>query len=338
MLYPANGPCHPGRELRHLLCEEQIMAYRKGKTYEEIYGIEKAKIIKEKLCLARKGHTPMLGKHHTKETKKKISESLKGNTYGTGHTPWNKGKHWSEEVKRKISKAHKGKKGTPHTEETKRKISLATTGHIPWSKGLTKETDERLAHISLLGHTWIKGLTKETDERVKKMAKKQSETMKTQYKRGKRVVWSEGLTKETDERIKLSSERASNTILEQYKNGRKVSEKNYKFYKSGFREDLGHYVRSSWEANFARILKFNKISYKYEKKRFDLGYAIYVPDFYLPKSNEYYEIKGYLRKGSKEKLEFFHKLYPDIKLTLINKKSYKKLEQKYQNIIPKWEV
>lgn len=40
----------------------------------------------------------MLGKHHTEETKKKMSEANKGKT------PWIKGKHLSEEAKKKISK------------------------------------------------------------------------------------------------------------------------------------------------------------------------------------------------------------------------------------------
>ena len=42
------------------------------------------------------------GFHHSEETKKKISESHKGNKYHLG-------KHLSEEAKKKISEAHKGK-------------------------------------------------------------------------------------------------------------------------------------------------------------------------------------------------------------------------------------
>ena len=39
-------------------------------------------------------------------------------------------------------------------------------------------------------------------------------------------------------------------------------------YKSGIRADLGFYVRSSWEANFARLLLYLGILFKYEPKRF----------------------------------------------------------------------
>lgn len=70
----------------------------------------------------------MKGKHHSAETKKKISEAQKGNQYA-------KGKPKSEEHKRKLSEAHKGKKGkTPWnkgkklSEETKNRIGEARRG------------------------------------------------------------------------------------------------------------------------------------------------------------------------------------------------------------------
>lgn len=66
------------------------------------------------------------GQQLSKETKQKISESLKGKP------TWNKGKHHSEETKKKISKAHKGKsswnKGKHHSESTKRKLSKVRKG------------------------------------------------------------------------------------------------------------------------------------------------------------------------------------------------------------------
>lgn len=46
--------------------------YYTGKTYEEIYGIDKAKLLKEKLILAHLGHK------HTEEQKNKIGLAQKG--------------------------------------------------------------------------------------------------------------------------------------------------------------------------------------------------------------------------------------------------------------------
>ena len=74
---------------------------RKGKTYEELYGKEKAIQIKEK---SRKAHLGQignwLGKHRSEETKRKVSI---GNL---GRTAWNRGKKMSEEYCKKLSEAH----------------------------------------------------------------------------------------------------------------------------------------------------------------------------------------------------------------------------------------
>lgn len=48
--------------------------------------------------------------HHSEETRKKMSEALKGKSKGKGKIPWNKGKKlgpMTEEHKRKISEANK---------------------------------------------------------------------------------------------------------------------------------------------------------------------------------------------------------------------------------------
>ena len=109
----------------------------KGKTYEEIYGIEKAKEIRKKTSESSKGkHTDRKGKTY---------EEIYGDR--------------AEEVKQKMISSNKGKKREPMKEEIKRKISQANRGQIAWNKGLTKEIDPRL------------GKSKEAREKISKKLK-----------------------------------------------------------------------------------------------------------------------------------------------------------------------
>jgi hypothetical protein len=64
---------------------------------------------------------PMWGKTHSAESKKKMSEAQKGNTYALGHTH-------SEETRKKISEGKIGKRGYLHSEETRKKMSKAKSG------------------------------------------------------------------------------------------------------------------------------------------------------------------------------------------------------------------
>ncbi len=79
----------------------------------------------------------MKGKHHSKESKKKMSEARKGKSSG------NKGKHHSEEARRKIAEGNKGKKVS---EETRRRISEARKG-----KHLSEETKRKVSE-TMKGH------------------------------------------------------------------------------------------------------------------------------------------------------------------------------------------
>lgn len=111
-------------------CEKEVFwisEYRKrGKAEYNIDkggrggGYEKPLETRKKLSNAMKG------RHHSEETKRKISESLKGH----------KGCVHSEETKKKLSESHKGKpsprKGCRLSEETKKKLSI-------WQKEHKKE-------------------------------------------------------------------------------------------------------------------------------------------------------------------------------------------------------
>jgi len=77
------------------------------------------------------------------------------------------------------------------------------------------------------------------------------------------------------------------------------------------------WMRSSWEIKFAKWLDRHNIEYIYEPKEFDLKDTTYTPDFYLPKSNIYIEIKGYWRDDARKKYKLFKKLFPNVILKVI---------------------
>lgn len=65
------------------------------------------------------GGVAFKGRHHSEETKRKMSEA-------------HKGQYVSEETRRKLSESHKGR----HlTEEAKRKVSESNRGRVAWNKG-----------------------------------------------------------------------------------------------------------------------------------------------------------------------------------------------------------
>ena len=84
---------------------------------------------------------PFFGKHHSEETKKKMSEAHKGLT-----SP-RKGVTLSEETKKKMSEAKKCEKnpfyGKTHSEETRKKISEAKKGRTSNRKGVTLSEETR---------------------------------------------------------------------------------------------------------------------------------------------------------------------------------------------------
>lgn len=113
-------------------------------------------------------------------------------------------------------------------------------------------------------------------------------------------------------------------------------------FSQGRRPDLGNiYFRSSWEANYARILNHQGIAWEYEPKTFyfeaiKTGTRSYKPDFFIKNLDEYHEVKGWMDPKSKTKLTRMAKYYPDVKIVLIDAKRMKELSS-YASIIPKWE-
>jgi hypothetical protein len=78
-------------------------------------------------------------------------------------------------------------------------------------------------------------------------------------------------------------------------------------------------MRSSWEVAFAEWLTENNYTWQYESQTFPLSNSTYTPDFYVKEVNTYFEIKGWLRKDAKEKINLFKKLYPNHNLIILYK-------------------
>ena len=102
--------------------------------------------------------------------------------------------------------------------ETAKKRSESLKGKQGWAKGLTKDSDQRIKDRAIktsVGrkagfgegriHVWNKGLTSESDCRVASI----KESLKNKFASGEIVPWAKGLSKDTDERIQILSQKVS---------------------------------------------------------------------------------------------------------------------------------
>ncbi|KKM14088.1 hypothetical protein LCGC14_1709670 [marine sediment metagenome] len=216
-----------------------------------------------------------------------------------------------------------GRTGIPLGEESRKKLSEKFMGH--------KVTEETRIKIGLagLGRTpWNKGLTKTDDKRLMSMSAKVKEWNKVH------------MTPEMRHQI-------SQSLKKRYAEGMKIPQS-----KGNKREDLGRYFRSTWEANYARILNYENITWEYETGRFSLLddngeiAAVYTPDFFTDK---WIEIKGHADAADdwecdckrcerdKMKMLLFVEQYPDEEIKMIGRKEYRQLCAKYASVVPNWE-
>ena len=110
---------------------KHISEYRDGFGGDMLYNISTG---------GASGYNGCLGRHHSAETKEKMRKNHIGM----------EGKEHSDEIKKKIGGSSRGVKRKPFTERhinnmIKNHVGMkGKTGKVPWNKGLTKETDERL--------------------------------------------------------------------------------------------------------------------------------------------------------------------------------------------------
>lgn len=127
------------------------------------------------------------------------------------------------------------------------------------------------------------------------------------------------------------------------------------------RPDLGNrYFRSAWEANIARYLNWliehnqdgiESWDYECDEWQFPVkrGARYYTCDFKITRTDQsiqYWEVKGYMDRGSRTKLKRMKRYYPDIYIVLITNDlsegiypviSYRGIAETMKCLIAEWE-
>lgn len=108
--------------------------------------------------------------------------------------------------------------------------------------------------------------------------------------------------------------------------------------KMGARADLGHFVRSRWEANVCRVLIAIGTTYEYEPQTFRMGDVSYTPDLLVPAWNAWVEVKGWLTPVAEAKIAAFRATYPNERLVVIDRRTYDAIAREWRDRIPAWEA
>ena len=169
---------------------------------------------------------------------------------------------------------------------------------------------------------WNKGLNKETDNRIKK----QSETIKKRYENCeiKNSFKGKYHTKETK---KIISEKLS-------KNNHGGKCKWFTYTKT---DGTKFKLQGTWEVRFAKVLEIideNWIKIGVGNKGHSFIWIdseniehYYTPDFYSPKLNKYFEVKGYWWGDDKNKMNQVISQHKNIKIEIVMKSELLKYEK-----------
>ena len=133
----------PACELIFLTKSQHTILHNLGKP-SGMKGKHHSEESRKKMSEANKGDkNPRFGKHHSAEARKKISEEMKGE-----NNPMF-GKHHSAEARNKMSEAQINK---PKSAETRKKMSESRKG-----KSLSAETRKKLSEANKGKNYWTKG-------------------------------------------------------------------------------------------------------------------------------------------------------------------------------------
>jgi hypothetical protein len=175
------------------------------------------------------------------------------------------------------------------------------------------------------------------------------------WQQNKIKSWNKNLTKEIDERVKKNGKNISKANLgkkrpplskeHKQKLSLKMSERNNGYVKTKYFEIFSKFqnlkvkVQGTWEFKYAKYLNINNINW-IRSKKINLKYKLfkndyihtYFPDFYLPDSKEYIEIKGFWWKSKdgrvddKRKMRKVKAQNKNKKIIILTKKELKKLK------------
>ena len=87
----------------------------------------------------------------------------------------------------------------------------------------------------------------------------------------------------------------------------------------------------------ARLYSHLGVTWLFSPRSFDIGGQMYTPDFYLPETDTYVEVKNFWGEYSKRRDSKFRKTHAAMRLEVILKKEYLQLEERYAKEIPHWE-
>jgi len=124
------------------------------------------------------------------------------------------------------------------------------------------------------------------------------------------------------------------------------------FGRGGVRADIGHYVRSTWEANICRVYKHMSRDYLYEPTRFEIVVdgedCTYCPDMYFADRDYYYEIKGHAKSSdnwvcpcpscekNRKKIDAVRKEH-GVRIVIVGHSEYKRFKSRFKPLLPNWE-
>lgn len=274
------------------------------------------------------------GKHHSEETKKKISETNTGNNYS--ETDPERCKRLSEHFKGSGNPRYGVKLSEDQIERQKRSLLETYKSNPKLREYLSIKRKEYYSLHPEAGKIHSqKIIIYYSDENNRK---KHSERCKEYYinnplseeEKRKRTSYIENYyrthpdaRKKHSNYMKLHNPSQDPEVAEKISYGMKMYHKDHPNPVGTGYGHGAHYnniwLRSSYEIRYAGILDALNIKWEYEHGSFWISSLehTYRPDFYLPEYDLWIEVKGYFKEFDIIKTQKFYEEYPNINLKII---------------------